>query len=79
MATQAVRNYGMFGDDIGFSTVNNENASEEYNAACDRVVKKILDVSILFLMLMKDSFDRVWALINRKDTELRRLARYLYE
>ena len=79
MATQAVRNYGMFGDDIGFSTVKNKEASEEYNAACDRVVKKILDVSNLFLMLMKDSFDRVCALINKKDTELRRLARYLYE
>jgi len=79
MATQAVRNYGMFGDDVGFSTVKKKEASEEYNAACDRVVKKILDVSYLILMLMKDSFDRVCALINRKDTELRRLARYLYE
>jgi len=36
----------MFGEDVGFSTVNNRDASEEYNAAVDRVVKKILDVSL---------------------------------
>jgi hypothetical protein len=28
---------------------------------------------------LQDSFERVCALINKRDTELRRLARYLYE
>jgi hypothetical protein len=45
MATAAVREYGMFGEDLGFSTIDKKNASEEYNAAVDRVVKKVLDVS----------------------------------
>lgn len=40
----------MFGEDVGFSTVNNRDASEEYNAAVDRVVKKILDVSFYHLL-----------------------------
>ena len=46
MATAAVRDYGMFGEEVGFSTVDKKEASEEYNAAVDRVVKKILDVSL---------------------------------
>jgi len=45
MATQAVRQYGMFGEEVGFSVVDTQQASEEYNAAVDRVVRKILDVS----------------------------------
>ena len=40
----------MFGEDVGFSTVNNRDASEEYNAAVDLVVKKILDVSFYQLL-----------------------------
>ena len=45
MATAAVRDYGMFGEELGFSTIGKKQASEEYNAAVDRVVKKVLDVS----------------------------------
>lgn len=44
-ATAAVRKYGMFGDDVGFATVGKDHASDEYNHACDRVIKQILDVS----------------------------------
>lgn len=35
----------MFGEEVGFSTINKKDASDEYNAACDLLVKKILDVS----------------------------------
>lgn len=51
MAIAAVREYGMFGDDLGFSTIDKKNASEEYNAAVDRVVKKVLDVSRFFCLI----------------------------
>lgn len=45
MATAAVRKYGMFGGDIGFSTLDKKKTSDEYNAHVDTLVKKILDVS----------------------------------
>lgn len=44
-ATKAVRQFGMFGDEVGFAAMDKSKASEEYNAACDKVIKKILDVS----------------------------------
>jgi len=59
----------MFGNELGFATITQKQGSEEYNADVDKVVKKILD----------DSFIRVCNLINMKETEIRRLARYLYE
>ena len=45
-ATEAERKYGMFGDQLGFSTLDVKDASEEYNKAVDKVVKQILDVSL---------------------------------
>jgi hypothetical protein len=51
MATAAVRQYGMFGADLGFSTIGVDQASDDYNAAVDRLVKKILDVSSITLTL----------------------------
>ena len=44
-ATQAVRQYGMFGDMIGYNSTDKQQTSEEYNAEVDKAVKRILDVS----------------------------------
>lgn len=45
MAYQAVRRYGMFGEDAGYISIDQKEASSEYNAMVDEQVKKILDVS----------------------------------
>ena len=68
MAVQAVRNSGMFGD-VSYSVSNAQESSEEQNAKVDRAVKQILD----------ESFERVKNLLIKKDKELRRLSKVLYE
>merc|ERR1711865_1114220 len=45
LAQQAVRNWGMFGDRISYSSTEKNNCSDAYNAEVDRVVKEILDES----------------------------------
>ena len=45
LATQAVRQYGMFGDLISYSSTSQNQTSEEYNGLVDKAVKQILDVS----------------------------------
>ena len=46
LAYSAVRRYGMFGEDAGYVSVDQKEASSEYNAMIDDQVKKILDVTI---------------------------------
>lgn len=46
LAYSAVRRYGMFGEDAGYVSVDQKEASSEYNAMIDDQVKKILDVPI---------------------------------
>jgi len=46
IAYQAVRRYGMFGEDAGYISIDVKDASPEHNAMIDDNVKKILDVSL---------------------------------
>jgi ATP-dependent Zn protease len=59
----------MFGEEIGYNSTQAKESSDAYNADVDRVVKKILD----------ESFERVSLLLTKKDKELRRLSKYLYQ
>ena len=45
LAQTAVRNYGMFGKEIGYSSTQKKEASDQYNAEVDKLVKEILEVS----------------------------------
>lgn len=45
IAYQAVRRYGMFGEDAGYISIDVKDASPDHNAMVDDHVKKILDVS----------------------------------
>ncbi len=47
LAYNAVRQYGMFGEQAGYMTADPDNASEKYNAMVDKEVKIILDVIII--------------------------------
>lgn len=69
LAVYAVRQSGMFGEDISFISSGSKDTSDAYNADVDRVVKKILD----------ESFERVSLLLTKKEKELRRLSKYLYQ
>jgi ATP-dependent metalloprotease len=69
LATYAVRQCGMYADLAGYNKVQNNEASEEYNALVDAAVKKILE----------ESFERVSNLLTVKDKELRNLSRALYQ
>lgn len=51
MAYQAVRRYGMFGEDAGYISIDSKEASSEHNAMIDDQVKKILDVSYILTCL----------------------------
>jgi ATP-dependent Zn protease len=51
IAYQAVRRYGMFGEDAGYISIDVKDASAEHNAMVDDHVKKILDVRLLRLFL----------------------------
>ncbi len=46
MAYEAVRKYGMFGEDAGYLSTDTKDVSQEYNALVDEKVKKILDVRL---------------------------------
>jgi len=52
LAQQAVRNWGMFGDRISYSSTEKNNCSDAYNAEVDRVVKEILDESFIRVQLL---------------------------
>jgi hypothetical protein len=47
-----VRNWGMFGDRISYSSTEKNNCSDAYNAEVDRVVKEILDVSVNVVLII---------------------------
>ena len=46
LAYEAVRRYGMFGEDAGYLSVDVKDVSQEHNALIDEQVKKILDVRL---------------------------------
>ena len=45
LAVYAVRQCGMFGEEMGYSSTQKKESSDVYNADVDRVVKEILAVS----------------------------------
>lgn len=68
IAYQAVRKFGMFGEEVGYLSTEKDDNSEKYNAMVDKAVKKILD----------DSYDRVVQLLQSKELEIRELSKNLY-
>jgi ATP-dependent metalloprotease len=68
IAYQAVRRFGMFGDDVGYLSTEKDDNSEKYNAMVDKAVKKILD----------ESYTRVVDLLQSKEKEIRELSQNLY-
>lgn len=46
IAYEAVRSYGMFGEDAGYISIDQKDSSQAHNAMIDDKVKQILDVSI---------------------------------
>ena len=68
IAYQAVRKFGMFGEEVGYLSTEKDDNSEKYNAMVDKAVKKILD----------DSYDRVVQLLQSKEPEIRELSKNLY-
>jgi ATP-dependent Zn protease len=68
MAYEAVRRYGMFGEDAGYVSVDKKDSSQERNALIDDKVKQILD----------ESYKRVEKLLQNKDSQLRELSKNLY-
>lgn len=48
LAYEAVRRYGMFGQETGYLSVDVKDVSQEHNALIDDQVNKILDVSDAF-------------------------------
>ena len=68
IAYQAVRKFGMFGDEVGYMSTDKQDNSEKYNATVDIAVKKILD----------ESYDRVVKLLQSKEQEIRDLSKNLY-
>lgn len=68
MAQQAVRYFGMFGEDVSFISRDKNNTSDTHNGDIDMLVKKILD----------ESFERVQKMLSNKDKELRELSKQLF-
>ena len=54
LAYEAVRRYGMFGEQIGYLSVDVKDVSQDHNALIDDEVKRILD----------ESFERVKKLLT---------------
>jgi len=87
LAYSAVRQSGMFGELASYLSSSFEDSSDNYNAQVDRAVKKILDVSWdqmgcvadMAIFLSKESYERVKNVLTKKDKELRRLSKALYE
>ena len=80
----------MFGDLASYASTDFDQSSDEYNAKVDRAVKKILDVSGVYLdkihitdwlsmFSIQESYERVVNVLQTKDKELRRLSKALYE
>lgn len=68
IAYQAVRRFGMFGEEVGYLSTDKDENSEKYNSLVDSAVKKILD----------ESYDRVVKLLQSKEREIRELSKNLY-
>ena len=60
--------FGMFGEEVGYTSASVEDLSEERRAKIDKLVRKLL----------QESEQRVEALLLSKGTELRELAKNLY-
>lgn len=78
MAYEAVRKYGMFGEDAGYMSIDKQNASEAHNAMVDMKVRQILEVKFKLLHLFQESEKRVRELLTKKDNELRILSKNLF-
>lgn len=68
IAYQAVRKFGMFGNDVGYISSDKQESSEKYNSIVDLEVKKILD----------ESYERVVKLLHSKEKQIRELSKNLY-
>lgn len=68
LASQAVRYFGMYGDDVSFISRPKDQTSDEHNGQIDVAVQRILD----------ESYQRVKTLLTNKDKELRDLAKNLF-
>lgn len=68
IAYEAVRKYGMYGEEAGLLSIDFKDVSQEHNAMIDERVKEILE----------ESSKRVTKLLQEKETEIRDLAWNLY-
>lgn len=68
IAYRAVMHYGMYGEELGYMSSSTDELSEEMKSQIDKRVKQIL----------KESEERVEALLLSKGKELRALAKNLY-
>ena len=68
IAYKAVMRFGMFGEDVGYTSASIEDLSEERRAKIDKHVRRLL----------QESEQRVEALLLSKGSELRELAKNLY-
>jgi len=69
IAYQAVRDFGMFGEDAGYISANKDSLSDQHASMIDTKVQQIL----------KESKARVTELLLSKDNQLRNLATNLYK
>ena len=69
LAYQAVRSFGMFGEDAGYISADPGSLSQEHNAHVDLKVQQIL----------KESKQRVTKLLQSKEKEMRELSIMLYK
>ena len=68
MAYQAVTKFGMFGDDLGYMSTNDEQLSDKMKSEIDLKVKQILE----------QSEQRVEKLLTQKGSQMRELSKNLY-
>ena len=68
MAYQAVRRFGMFGQEAGYISSGKDENSDAYNAMIDQEVKRILD----------ESYKRVESLLKDKEQHIRNISKNLY-
>ncbi len=69
LAYNAVRYYGMFGEDAGYVSQQKDSLSDQHNAMVDKKVQEIL----------KQSKERVTELLMSKEMPLRNVAMNLYK
>jgi len=69
LAYNAVRRYGMFGEDAGYISQDKDSLSDKHNAMVDKKVQEIL----------KEAKERVTSLLISKEVSLRDVATNLYK